>query len=150
MKVPDTIELKAVFGMMYFRGLLGSNHNSVESWFCNTQCHYVFSTVMSKNFFKFLLSHLTFDDHQQGKEKGKFDPSADIITVWERFDDNLGKYLTPSEYLSLDETLYLMLYQIVFRQYNPKNLHHYELLFKSLNDVYYPYTYKSIFLKARK
>ena len=107
-KTTDIIELKALFGLMYFRGLLGGNHNSVESLFSDTQGHYIFSAVMSKNRFKFLLSHLTFDDYQDRQERWKLDQFAAIRDVWESFNDNLGKYLAPSEYESLDKTLYPM------------------------------------------
>ena len=37
-----------------------------------------------------------------------------------------------------------MCHQIAFHQYNTKKPHHYGILFKSLNDVHYPYTYKSV------
>ena len=129
---------------MYFRGLIRGNHNSVKSFFSDTQGHYIFSAVMSKNRFKFLLSHLIFDDHQHRQERWKLDRFAAIRDVWESFSDNLRKYLRPSEYESLDETLYPMRYQIAFHQYNPKKQHHYGILFKSLNDGRYPYTYKSV------
>ena len=64
--------------------------------------------------------------------------------MWESFNDNLGKYLAPSEYESLDYMSYPMRHQIVFHQYNPKKPHQYGILFKSLNDACYPYTYKSV------
>ena len=99
---------------------------------------------MSKNRFKFLLSHLTFDDYQVRQERCKLDPFAAIRDAWEIFNDNLGKYLASSEYKPFDETLYPMQYQMVFRQYNPQKTHHYGTLFKSLNDARYPYTYISV------
>ena len=99
---------------------------------------------MSKNRFKFLLSHLTFDDYQDRQDRRKLDQFAAIRDVWESFSDNLAKCLTPSEYESLGETLYPMRYQIAFRHYNPKKPHHYGILFKSLNDTCYPCTYKSV------
>ena len=37
-----------------------------------------------------------------------------------------------------------MRHQIAFRQYNPKKPHKYGILFKSLNDARFPYTYKSV------
>ena len=36
-----------------------------------------------------------------------------------------------------------MWHQIVFRQYNPKKLHKYGLLHKSINDSRFPFTYKA-------
>lgn len=136
-KVTDTIELKALFGMMYFRDLLGSDHNSVKSLFSDTQSCYVFSAVMSKKCVKLLLGHVTFDHHQEREEKWNFDSFAAIRTV-------SGCLMTPSEYLQLDETLCHMHHQIDLRQYNQNELNHYELLFKSLNDACFPYTYKSV------
>ena len=56
---------------------------------------------------------------------------------------NLSKHAASSEYLSVDEALYPMRQQIVFRQYNPNKPHRYGLLLKSLNDAGFPYTYKA-------
>ena len=67
----------------------------------------------------------------------------------ECFSDNLGKYLAPSEYLSLDETLHLMHHQITFRQYNTKRSNHYGLLLNALNNAHYPYKYKSILYASK-
>ena len=59
------------------------------------------------------------------------------------FNSNCAKYLVPSEYLAIDETLYPMHHQIAFRQYNPNKPAKYGLLFKSINDARFPYTYQS-------
>ena len=59
------------------------------------------------------------------------------------FNSNLPKPIFPSEYMTIDETLYPMRHQIAFRQYNPKKPHKYGLLAKSLNDARFPYTYKA-------
>ena len=52
--------------------------------------------------------------------------------------------LVPSEYLSIDETLYSMRHQINFRQYNPNKPAKYGLLYKSLNDAHFAFTYQVI------
>ena len=59
------------------------------------------------------------------------------------FSSNTSKYLLPSLYLSIDETLYPMRHQIAFRQYNSAKPHRYGLLLKSLNDASFPHTYKA-------
>ena len=64
--------------------------------------------------------------------------------VWELFNRNLGKCVMPSEYWSIDETLYPMQHQVAFRHYNPNKPHRYGLLCKSLNDTRFPYTYKAV------
>ena len=65
--------------------------------------------------------------------------------VCKLLNSNLGKYVAPSEYLTIDETtLYPMRHQIAFRQCNPNNPHKYGVLLKSLNDARFPYTYKAL------
>lgn len=49
----------------------------------------------------------------------------------------------PSEYIAIDETLYPMRHQIAFRQYNPNKPAKYGLLFKSINDARFPFTYQA-------
>ena len=56
----------------------------------------------------------------------------------------LKNVLVPSEYLSIDETLYAMRHQINFRQYNPNKPAKYGLLYKSLNDARFPFTYQVV------
>ena len=63
--------------------------------------------------------------------------------MFELFNTNLSKFLTPSPYLSIDETLYPRGHQMVFRQYNPAKPHRYGLLVKSLKNASFPYTYKT-------
>ena len=65
------------------------------------------------------------------------------------FNSNLSKHVAPSEYLSIDETLYPMRQQIAFRQYNPNKPHHSGLVLKSLNDAKFPYTYKAVQFAAK-
>ena len=64
--------------------------------------------------------------------------------VWELLNSKLGKYVAPSEYLTIDETLYPMRHQIAFRQYNPNKPHKHSVLLKSLNDARFPYTDKAL------
>ena len=70
--------------------------------------HYAFGAIMSKYQFKFLLSHITFDSHIDRENIWPTDRFAAMRPVWELFNSNLGKYVEPSEYLTIDETLYPM------------------------------------------
>ena len=116
---------------MYLRGLLDKGH-------------FAFDAIMSENRFKFLLSHIRFDDYSDREKNWPTDCFAAMQPVWELFNKNLGKHIAPSEYLRIDETLYPMKHQIAFRQYNPNKPHKYEVLFKSLNETRFPYTFKSV------
>ena len=91
---------------------------------------------------KFLLSTLTFGNPETRKEKWSYDRFAAACPIVEMFNSDTSKYLLPSLYLSIDESLYPMRHQIAFRQYNPSKPHRYGLLFKSINDALSPYTYK--------
>ena len=51
--------------------------------------------------------------------------------------------LASGDYLSLDEALYPMQTQILFKQFNPSKLAKYGLLFKSVNSARYSYTFIS-------
>lgn len=99
---------------------------------------------MSKNRFRFLHANLNFSTVDETRDAWPSDRYAAFRRFWEIFNSNLSKPLTPSEYLSIDETLYPMRHQIAFRQFNPKKLHKYGMLFKSLNDACFPYTYKAV------
>ena len=134
---------------MYLRGLLGMSLQRVDYLFSDDKGHFGFSAIMSKNRFKFLLSHITFDDYSDREKNWPTDRFAARIAVWKLFNKNLGKYIAPSEYLKIDETLYLMRHQIAFRQYNPNKPHKYGVLFKSLNEARFPYTFKSVPYAAR-
>ena len=66
------------------------------------------------------------------------------VLFFELFNKNCLKYVIPSEYLAIDKTLYPMRNQISIKQYNPNKPAKCGLLFKSLNDARFPYTYNSL------
>ena len=139
-KETDHIEINALFGLMYLRGLLGMNLQRVDYLFAD-EGHYAFGAIMSKNRFKFLLSHITFDNHIDRENNW---PTDRMRPVWGLFNSNPGKCVAPSEYLTIDETLHPMRHQIAFRQYNPNKPHKHSVLLKSLNDARFPYTDKAL------
>ena len=61
MKETDRIQINAFFGLMYLTGLLGMNLQKVDYLFAD-EGHYAFGAIMSKNRFKFVLGHITFDN----------------------------------------------------------------------------------------
>ena len=61
-KETDHIKINALLGFIYLRGLLGMNLQRVDYLFAD-EGHYAFGSIKSKNRFKFLLSHITFDNH---------------------------------------------------------------------------------------
>ena len=73
-----------------------------------------------------------------------FDRFAAIRVLFEVVNRNCLKHVIPSEYPSIDEPLYPMRNQVSMKQYNPNKPAKYGLLFKSLNDARFPYTYNSL------
>lgn len=139
---PTTVsEIKALNGLVYFLGLLGQGLMHSRNLFSDTTGQFVFSATMSGSRFSFLLSHLRFDDPATRPQRWKSDRFRELF---EMFNSNLSKFMIPSAYFSIDETLYPMCHQIAFRQYNPNKPHHYGLLLKSLNDATKPFTYKAV------
>ena len=137
-KETDHIEINALFGLVYLAGLLGMNLQRVDYLFAD-EGHYAFGAIMSKNRFKFHFSRITFDNHIDRENNWPTDRFAAMRPVWELFNSNLGKYVAPSEYLTIDETLYPMRHQIAFRQYNPNKPNKYGVLLKSWNNAHFPH-----------
>ena len=69
--------------------------------------------------------------------------------VWELFNSDLGKYVAPSEYLTIDETLYPMRHQIPFHQYSPNKPRKYGVLLNLMNDVRFLHTDKALLYAAK-
>jgi hypothetical protein len=134
-------ELNALIGLYIYRGLYKLNTLSVTKLFSNTYGPPIFSAVMSRNRFTFIRANLCFDDASTRDDRWKQDRFAAIRDIFESLNFECMSCLVPSDYLSLDETLYPMRNQICFKQYNPKKPAKYGLLFKAINAARYPYTY---------
>ena len=140
----DEREFYAYIGLLYARGLLGQSMHTYKMLFTETAGHPVFSATMSKHRFSFLYAVLSFDDPEERRELWKNDRFAAVRELTVMFNERMKNVLVPSEYLSIDETLYPMRHQINFRQYNPNKPAKYGLLYKSLNDARFPFTYQVI------
>ena len=76
----------------------------------------MFSAVMSRDCFAFILHNLSFDDESTRAERWKKDRFTEIREFFETFNNQCMLVLVPDEYLSIDETLYPMRAQISFKQ----------------------------------
>ena len=79
----------------------------------------VFSAIVSRNIFKLLIAHISFDDHTTRPTPWQHDRFAAFREIFEEFNKNCGKFLVSDDYLSLDETLHPTRMQISFKQFNP-------------------------------
>ena len=124
-------------------GIPGINFPMTDKLFSN-DTHFVFGAIMSKNRFRFLKDHICFDNPSERTQLWETDRFVAVREIWEIFSSNLSKHVEPSEYLSIDETLYPMRPQIAFHQDNPNKTHRYGLLLKSLNDARFFYSCKIV------
>ena len=63
-KATDRVEIDALFGLLYFRGLLGVNLHMTDRPFSNDS-NFSFGAIMSKNRFQFLKGHICFNNPQE-------------------------------------------------------------------------------------
>jgi len=140
----DNAEFFAFVGLIYARGLLGQAMHKSTLLFSDVAGHPIFSAPMSTHRFWFLQSVISFDDNEERQQFWRSDRFAAARNLTNMFNERMKSVLVPSEFLSIDETLYAMRNQIAFRQYNPNKPAKYGLLYKSLNDARFPFTYQII------
>ena len=64
LKKTDKVEIDAIFGLVYFRGILGVNIHMTDRLFSNDS-HFIFGAIISKKRFRFLKGHICFDNPQE-------------------------------------------------------------------------------------
>ena len=106
--------------------------------------HPLFAATMSGKRFKFLNANIRFDNIHTREERFPSDRFAAIRELFETFNDQCSSVLQPDEYLAIDETLYGCRNQISFKQYNSSKPNKYGILFKSVNAVRYPFTFRAV------
>lgn len=136
-------EMKAFIGLMYARGLLSMNHNSLHLLFKDKIGHPIFGATMSKHRFSFLLSNIKFDDLDTRAQRFTADRFSGFREVYEMFNNRCSSVLQTDEYLTIDETLYGCRNQVAFKVFNPSKPNKYGILFKSVNAVKFPFTFRT-------
>ena len=143
LRITDFIEIRALIGLIFFV-VLGLHNHKVDILFSSKAGHPVFGATMGRKRFKFLFNNLMFDDVATREVDWQQDRFTTIREFFEIFNRNCMNHVIPSEYLSIDETLYPMRTQVRIKQYKPNKPAKYGLLFKSLNDARFPHTYQSL------
>ena len=145
----DNVEIKALFGLMYFRGLEGkSGHKSSRLWQKGVG-HPVFGAVMSRSRFKFLLGRLRFENHIVKNRNWRNDRFAAFRAVHEIFVENCSRYLWPSSNGCIDETLVPMRNRSAMRYYIKTKPARYGMQWRSYCEVLFPYTYSSVVMAGK-
>lgn len=143
MKETNIEELRAFIGLFIYRGLNGMNNHSTTFLF-SKRGPPMFSATLSRERFKFLTCFISFDMESERRENYKKDRFAAFRELMEDFNEKCLRFMAPGDYLSLDETLYGMRNQVMFKIFIANKPHKYGLLFKSINAARYPYTFCSM------
>ena len=146
----DEIEIRALIGLIYWRGLLGMQNHDIKHMF-GEDGHHFFGGTMAKNRFAFLVEHLSFDDKLTRDEPDRWptDRFAAIREIFECFNANCSRSVAPGLYLSIDETLAATRLKTLFTVYNPAKPAKYGILYRSINSVEVPYTHSVIVMAGK-
>ena len=99
-------EIRALLGLFYLRGALKLNLRKTNDVFYHKSSNDVFSATMNVKRFQFLCRFLAFDDFTTRRERWQSDRFAAFREFLEDFNERCARMRNPSEYLSVDETLY--------------------------------------------
>lgn len=142
-------ELMALFGLLYFAGVLKDAHLSLDDMWSEKFGVAIFRYTMTKNRFEFLLNCLRFDDKTTRAERKAGDKFAPIREIWNLFITNCKSNYTPYEYVTIDEQLLNFRGRCPFKMYLPSKPDKYGLKIIMMCDAktYYmcsaiPYTGK--------
>ena len=118
-KEVNEMELKNLIGLFLYRGLCKLNIMGIRKLFSDSYRPPTFSAAMSRNRFTFILHNLSFDDESTHAERWKKNMFTVNRESFEKFNNQCMVVLAPGDYLSLDETLYLIRTPISFKHFNP-------------------------------
>lgn len=137
-------EIHAFFGLMYVRGVLKYNLLRVDRLYQHQHSNPIFKATMSQNRFELLLRIIQFDDVNDRPERWEEDRFTAFRSFFNEFNSNCIALRIPSDFLSIDETLYPYRGRITIKQYNPNKPAKYGILYRSLSDARLPYTYNTL------
>ena len=104
----------------------------------------IYQAIVGINRFKFLVRSIQFDDFTTIPQRWKSDCFTAFREFFRWFNENCPQLRTPSEYLSIDETLNPYRGKIIIRQYNPNKPAKYGILYRRISDSHVPYTYYTL------
>lgn len=117
-KETDSVEIYALLGFMYARGMKNLNYFETRLLFDAGEAA-IFAATFGHNRFAFLHSVLSFDDESTRQQRYQSDRFAAIRNVFEIFNEACMTVLIPETFLTIDETLFSSRHRVQFKQYNP-------------------------------
>ena len=137
-------EIRALLGLMFIRGVMKQNLRNIHKVYFHKSSNPINNATMGINPFKFLVRCIQFDDFTTNLQRWKSDRLAAFREFFRCFNENCAQLRTPWEHLAIGETLYPYRGKIVICQYNPNKPARYGILYRSISDSHYPYTYYTL------
>lgn len=114
-RLVNVIEFRAFLGLWLLRGLWGQGTARLGKLFSPDGMN-IFSATMSRERFKWIMRHLSFDgvvSTEERKARWKHDRLAAIRYMFEVVVDRWARPMVPDVYLTIDETLYNLYTQVL-------------------------------------
>ena len=112
-------EVLALFGLLYFSGVLKTSYLSTSDLWSKQIGMPIFRATMSQKRFEFLINCLRFDDKTTRDERKRDDKFAAIRSLWNEFIENCESNYTPGAYVTIDEQLLSFRGRCPFKVYIP-------------------------------
>lgn len=129
------VEIKALIGLLFFSAVLKDANLNTRDMFSKMFGPPIFRTTMTEKRFHFLLCNLRFDDKATRETRRTTDKFAPFRNIWNLFESNCCKYYSPSEYVTIDETLLGFRGRCPFKTYIPSKPDKYGLKIISACDA---------------
>ena len=137
----DIDQLRAYFGILYFRG---AHHDQkmpiTELWSEHDRDFY--TCAMSRNLFLIWNKVLRFDDSSSRTERYQTDSYCAFREIWNMFNDRLPSFFEPSHSLVVDEQLVKSRCRSPHRTYNPAKPGKYGEMIRWVADGKFRYFYR--------
>ncbi|XP_024220084.1 piggyBac transposable element-derived protein 4 [Halyomorpha halys] len=129
------VEIKALIGLLLFSAILKDSNLNTLDMFSKMFGPSIFRSTMTEKRFHFLLCNLRFDDKTTREARRATDKFAPFRNIWTIFEANCSKYYSPSEYVTIDETLLGFRGKCPFKTYIPSKPDKYGLKIISACDA---------------
>ncbi|CAI6375449.1 unnamed protein product [Macrosiphum euphorbiae] len=135
LKNVDEVELRSLFGLLFYSAVFKSNHENANTLFATDGTgREIFRLVMSKKRFLFLISCLRFDNSDTRTERKEHDPLAPISEIFNEFIENCKLNYSLSSCVTVDEMLVSFRGRCKFKMYIPNKPAKYGLKIMCLTD----------------
>ncbi|KAF0311053.1 PiggyBac transposable element-derived protein 4 [Amphibalanus amphitrite] len=138
---PVTVtEMRAFIGLCILRSFYTDLR--LEQLYDDTLGPAVFKATMGGKRFGTILRYITFDDTDSREERRKGDKFCLIRELFASFDENLRRHYSPSECITVDESLLRFRGRCPFKMYLPSKPGRYGMLFRTAADANQRYFWK--------